>query len=209
MPAVLPARRAKPTPAEQAERTYQVRLWLRETDTFADLHQWFTTKYGDGHAVAPQTVRVYMSRARAEALAEAARHPDDLRMELREILLRIQRDPTARHIDVIKAVEAHAKLYGLNKEYPPVEAVCMQAGCTVEEFYATLGELRRRGGNLAALPAVQGEGVGGGIDVVAGIPEGAGAVCSGGPGANTDTGPGGSAGVVEAATVSNAGEERP
>ena len=108
MPA-SPARR-KPTRNEQAERVHAARGLLGSGLTDGQVKKELAARFD----CSPRTVERYLRRAREAMVAERAVGITEMRANAAEFYARMAADPTAPHAVRLKAMEATAKLYGLN-----------------------------------------------------------------------------------------------
>lgn len=116
---------------DEAEERYEFVAELHDMGcTLGKVKRLFRERFGD---VSHRTIGEYFTRAKLAQLADAARAKADVRAESLSIYKRIGFQGF-KDADRIKARERVDKLLGLEMVVPPLDSLCEQLGCTVDQL---------------------------------------------------------------------------
>jgi len=122
----------QPSKAELAERIEFVRALVSRRCLTSVIKAEFRSQFGDA---THETILRYVSRARVQILADAARGRDEMRAESLAFYNGMLADPGASHRDRIRAQERIDKLLGL--ERPQQLEVLTREAVEVDEHVVT------------------------------------------------------------------------
>ena len=135
--------RRKPNRAELAERIDAARDLLGRGLTDGQVKRGLAGRFG----CSPRTVERYLRRPREAMVAERSGGITEMRAGVAEFYARMAADPDAPHAVRLKAMEATAKLYGLNA---PARVEIMEPEMTEEQLRREEARLGLRVGPIDA-----------------------------------------------------------